>query len=193
MVGAPCPLCHIDIRTKSNESWKKEASLLFNNKYEYIEEYISSHVHISIKCPIHGIFKQTPANHLSGRGCKQCANELSGFNKTNWINKAKTSRYFDSFKIYVIKCTYLNESFIKIGRTYTTISRRFHSKTRFPYDWELLFIKEYENPIECWDMEIKLHQMYKSNMYIPLLSFGGMSECFQLNSDQINDIRRIIQ
>lgn len=71
------------MRTKEQlEAYKKEMWLSFltkaksihNNQYSYESAtYIRSDIKISIICPIHGEFKQTPAMHLSGQKCPKCA------------------------------------------------------------------------------------------------------------------------
>lgn len=37
--------------------------------------YVNMHTKIDIRCLVHGIFSQTPATHLRGRGCSRCARE----------------------------------------------------------------------------------------------------------------------
>jgi hypothetical protein len=52
---------------------------IHNNKYDYsLIEIINNQTKIEIVCLKHGIFKQTPYNHLGGRGCPKCV----GRNKT---------------------------------------------------------------------------------------------------------------
>jgi hypothetical protein len=54
-----------------------KSELLHNNKYDYSEvEYKNSHTKIKIICPTHGIFEQLPHNHLNGKGCIKCTNNL---------------------------------------------------------------------------------------------------------------------
>jgi len=70
--GHGCPKCtgkfHHD-----TQSFIKISSLVHNNKYDYsITEYIHSEKTINIICPIHGIFKQRPHNHIQGQGCPKC-------------------------------------------------------------------------------------------------------------------------
>jgi len=44
-----------------------------NNKYDYsLSVYTKSHKKVKIICKKHGIFEQTPHDHLSGNGCKKC-------------------------------------------------------------------------------------------------------------------------
>ena len=52
----------------------EKASEIHNNRYHYPEqEYITSHDKINIKCKKHGIFTQSPSNHLYGEnGCPSC-------------------------------------------------------------------------------------------------------------------------
>jgi len=51
----------------------EKANKIHNNKYDYsLVEYINSKSKIKIICPIHGVFEQTPAKHLMGRGCQKC-------------------------------------------------------------------------------------------------------------------------
>ena len=55
------------------DTFIEKASSIHNNKYNYnYAEYKNSITKIIITCPIHGNFEQTPANHLSGRGCQKC-------------------------------------------------------------------------------------------------------------------------
>jgi Zn finger protein HypA/HybF involved in hydrogenase expression len=44
------------------------------NRYNYtLVDYIDSQTKIPIICKIHGIFLQTPNNHLCGKGCPKCS------------------------------------------------------------------------------------------------------------------------
>jgi len=43
------------------------------NIYDYSSmEYVNALTHINIICSKHGIFRQTPKNHVKGNGCRQC-------------------------------------------------------------------------------------------------------------------------
>ena len=55
------------------EEFIKRAINVHSKKYDYSEiEYINLSHHIYIKCPIHGMFRVTPENHIRGRGCPEC-------------------------------------------------------------------------------------------------------------------------
>lgn len=43
--------------------------------YEYVDLTNGAHGKVNIVCPIHGVFKQTPTDHMRGSGCKICAYE----------------------------------------------------------------------------------------------------------------------
>lgn len=48
----------------------QRANLIHDNKYDYSQvEYVNNSTKVKIICPFHGVFEQTPAKHLSGRGC----------------------------------------------------------------------------------------------------------------------------
>ena len=51
----------------------KKALDKHNNKYDYsLVNYINNYTKIKIICKEHGIFEQTPNNHLTGNGCIKC-------------------------------------------------------------------------------------------------------------------------
>lgn len=54
-------------------SFVRKAEKLHNAKYDYSEvDYATSHQPVDIICPKHGKFRQTPNNHLQGKGCIKC-------------------------------------------------------------------------------------------------------------------------
>lgn len=60
------------------QNFISKAKEIHKNTYDYsLTKYKHSKEYIDIICPIHGIFKQKPNNHLSGYGCNQCGYTLS--------------------------------------------------------------------------------------------------------------------
>jgi len=59
---------------KSNDEFIEQATIKHNKKYDYsLVNYITREDKVKILCPIHGMFKQTPASHLNGgSGCPRC-------------------------------------------------------------------------------------------------------------------------
>jgi len=97
-----------------------------NNFYDYsLVEYVNNKTKIKIICPIHGVFEQTPNNHLQGNGCLKCGG-TEKMSTQDFINKAKLvhgDKYDYSLVNYVnyknkvkIICSLhgvFNQSFIK--------------------------------------------------------------------------------
>ena len=62
-------------KKKTTEEFIKEAKEIHGDKYDYsLVEYKGNHEKIKIICPTHGVFEQTPANHLVKHGCPKCGN-----------------------------------------------------------------------------------------------------------------------
>ena len=88
--GHGCPECS-NVKAYTTDSFKKQANKVHNNKYEYPDIYINSSTKIRIICPIHGVFEQTPNNHISKQHqCPKCS--------INFKNRSK--KIHDDFFIY---------------------------------------------------------------------------------------------
>lgn len=77
LYGFGCNECAIESRAARRRNTTKNfidrANLIHNNKYTYNKSvYVKTHNKVIITCPIHGDFEQTPASHLSGKGCPNC-------------------------------------------------------------------------------------------------------------------------
>lgn len=95
--GNGCPKCYEERRgsasTMSTEQFIAKAKEVHNDKYNYDKtNYIDSHTPVTITCPIHGDFEQTPNNHLRGRGCNACGYEHASIiqrdSPQEFVNKA---------------------------------------------------------------------------------------------------------
>lgn len=72
--GRGCPKCFKGDTKKFIEL----ANKIHNNKYNYSKtNYKGRHEKLIITCPIHGDFEQEAGSHLSGHGCKKCAQQIS--------------------------------------------------------------------------------------------------------------------
>ena len=71
---------------------EKELKELHNNFYNYANSvYKSSKEYITIICPIHGPFEQTPSHHLKGIGCPKCGTE-----RTSIAQRSTTKKFIES-------------------------------------------------------------------------------------------------
>lgn len=72
-----------DIEDK-NKIFTEKARKIHGDKYDYkLINYINNRLKIKIICPIHGIFEQTPKDHLRGCGCPLCFSERRKQARTN--------------------------------------------------------------------------------------------------------------
>jgi hypothetical protein len=99
LTGGGCPRCVG--RGKTTEDFINESNLKHNHKYDYsLVNYHGTHNRIDIICPQHGIFKQTPNNHLSGGGCPVCnfsvgENQIKEYLTNNKIDFIHQKRFSD--------------------------------------------------------------------------------------------------
>lgn len=168
------------LQSETMESWVVKAKEVHGNSYEYLGPYLGNKIKTTIVCKIHGSFNMRPNNHLNGQGCPTCGKSLRGWNFSKWDNSGKESKYFESFKVYIIKCFNHNEEFIKVGKTFNSLSSRFYSKFEMPYQYEVVKIFIFEDGISCSEHEYNLHKRLNKYKYFPLISFQGESECFSL-------------
>lgn len=108
--GRGCRRCGIKRRVEAScmeiDEFISRAKIKHNNKYDYSKvEYINSRTNVTIVCPIHSNFKQSPSNHLSGQGCHKCGRKTSA-EKTSLTNEIfiersniKHNNFYDYSKV----------------------------------------------------------------------------------------------
>ena len=87
-----CPKCSILTRAAkqvtSQNVWIERAKIIHHGKYDYSRvTYLNNHTPISIICPLHGEFMQTPANHIKGQGCPICGMSKSKLTQQEAIKR----------------------------------------------------------------------------------------------------------
>lgn len=120
-----CPECS---RLKHEESFIEKAKKIHNDKYIYKDiNYINNDIPINITCPIHGIFKQRPSDHLKGYGCSKCSKkykptskEWGEFASSIYNNKYDYSKveYVDNKTPVLIICHEKDENGVEHGEFY---------------------------------------------------------------------------
>lgn len=85
----------------TTEQFVERSKIIHNNKYDYSKTiYIGSKIPVTIICPIHGDFNQTPNPHLKGCGCLKCGN-------TNEFTEEHNKKFInDSIKVHGDKYDY---------------------------------------------------------------------------------------
>lgn len=96
--GAGCNACS---RIRTEEARRLNLEIFLNrvkeihgDRYDYSKVvYTDIKKNVGIICKKHGVFQQTPDNHLQGKGCRKCGRDLTALKKTNdteyFIEKAK--------------------------------------------------------------------------------------------------------
>ncbi len=188
-------------RSKGVVDFIAQANIIHDHKYNYDKFiYSNNRTPSTITCPVHGDFEQDPSNHLSGKGCRKCSfkrisEKLRELGENNmsyavWGVKGKKSKRFESYKVYITVCESDEESFIKVGRTYSTVKRRFET---IPYKYSIHNTIVKEDPIEICKIEQELKTELKSYRYQPQKQFGGQFECFSIDALHSGAIDELIK
>lgn len=110
------------------EKFIEEANIVHNDFYDYSKVvYKNLNTKVTIICPVHGEFEQTPDNHLMGHRCSHCSRKNKLFcgepkmkritspkvtNQEMYIQKARLV-HFDAYDYSLIE--YVNsDSILKI-------------------------------------------------------------------------------
>lgn len=103
--GHGCPKCSFDKNSnkqrKPKEKFISDANSIHDNIFDYsLVNYNNSHIKVKIVCSKHGVFEQTPSNHLAGKACPICSeskgeNEIREFLVKNNINFITQYRFIN--------------------------------------------------------------------------------------------------
>ena len=108
--GYGCPSCGSKLKITTDQ-FIERAKSIHGDRYDYsMVEYTKARNKVNILCSEHGKFKQTPSNHLTGRGCPSCACMLKS-TTNQFIERAKLThgdRYDYSMVNYVNNYTKVN-------------------------------------------------------------------------------------
>lgn len=89
LTGSGCRKCS-GILVTNTEDFIEKSKIIHFEKYDYsLTEYTNNSNKIKIICKDHGVFSQTPNDHLKGFGCHQCSGKQRS-DSFSFINKAKT-------------------------------------------------------------------------------------------------------
>lgn len=76
----------------TEEEFIQKSQEVHNKKYKYDKvEYLNDRKKVTIICPLHGEFKQSPGIHLRGSGCKRCSESFG---------EKEVAKFLDKYKIY---------------------------------------------------------------------------------------------
>lgn len=179
--GNGCPTCGHGLGGYQGrliqEEFIERASNMHNHFYDYsLINYETAHQKVSIICPSHGVFKQTPSSHLYGEcGCPQCANK--GVYSLTYFDNYPEERDKEGL-IYVVKVQYGDIIAIKIGVTKRDVHKRYTGTK----DVNITSIAEYKTSLfSAFLLEQQTLNVFNDNRYRyrklkPV--FTGWTECF---------------
>ncbi len=101
--GHGCKTCAGNNRGNTDK-FISDAESVHKNKFDYsLSIYVSNQTKLSIICPEHGEFKQTPNAHLSGKGCNKCRTSK---NSLDWFLKRCDDVHGSAYDYSLVK--YIN-------------------------------------------------------------------------------------
>lgn len=115
--GSGCRLCAYLAKTTSRDEFIHAAILYHGDLYDYSEvDYVTAHTKVKICCSIHGMFFQTPNNHIRGQGCPHCGEFVRHLE-----NKAEDTPCI----VYYLTLKHKHLIFYKVGITTNSVENRF--------------------------------------------------------------------
>jgi rubrerythrin len=160
-----CPDCG-GTKRHNIQTFIEKAEEVHGQRYDYSQaEYANNRTHITIICPDHGPFEQTPHNHLRGRSCPDCAE--TGFNPS------------EPGTLYYIAVTIDDgNTLYKIGITNNSIHQRFAgpdlARIRLVKEWR------YYSGRRAAERESQILRQYAGERYFGpnILRNAGTAEMF---------------
>lgn len=180
-------------RMSEEDFLSKVSEIYIGREYDYSKVDFSSITsnkdRVEVICPLHGSFLTQINNHLREKAkCPNCAKVDQSTNLwsyTAWEDAGISSKNFEGFKLYLIECwdSTTKERFLKVGKTFTSIGKRFASKTLMPYEFKVLKVLEGSGRYIS-ELEAKLKKDYGRMQYTPAVLFAGKHECINLEEKE---------
>ncbi len=186
-----CPLCGDEATRTPLEDFIQRCNQKHNNKYNYSNvKLLGGRKKVEIICPEHGIFSQTPDQHMNtGTGCPKCTydNYVGGYSKEFF----EVNNHFKSVSaiLYLVKFHKDNENFYKIGITTQPLYKRFSG-----YDYDITPVATKPTTLfEAFQLEQRLFDKLTTYKHTPSTKFKGWTECFQLNENVTREFLGVME
>lgn len=174
LTGNGCPKCCWLARRLTTEEFIEKAREVHGSRYRYDRTvYVTTFNKVTITCPEHGNFKQTPSAHLTGHGCPKCA--------TRGFNPDKQAY------LYILLDTETH-SRVKIGISNVPDQRLAILKRVTPFTLERIDLFE-TPPTETLQIEKFCHSQLES---ANLTGFDGATEWFKFDGGKLEALRAFI-
>lgn len=110
LTGKGCKLCTKKESSVTKKIFTDQANKVHNHSYDY-NDVVYTHMttKVLIKCKNNHIFKQTPFNHLKGRGCSLCNNrKVFKHTSKTFIEEAKQIHKNETYNYSLVE--YINNN-----------------------------------------------------------------------------------
>lgn len=175
ITGQGCPKCN-NAHRRTQEDFIQDCINVHGNKYDYSKAvYKTGDDSVTIICPEHGGFQQTPYTHIKRQsGCPSCS--IYGF------------KYNSSAILYYLKISTKKGFAYKIGITNKTVEERFLISEL--NNIEVICQKEFATGYEAFKIEQEILKNNKEFAYKgqKILISNGNTELF--NEDILNRIKK---
>lgn len=159
--GRGCPRCQVVKMTKPLDKVIQEFVQVHGSTYDYTSvSYGNQHTLVKIGCKTHGIFEQSPHQHLKGVGCPKCQHQ-------------------NQDTLYLLKCE--KTGLIKIGIT-NNVKRRIQE-----IGGSLSILAQFKVPTPR-KLETELHNRFFSIRVNNTQVNNGRTEFFQLTDTQLSNL-----
>jgi hypothetical protein len=156
-----------DSKRSTTEQFIAKAKMIHGDRYNYSHiDYTANYKKVGIICPDHGLYRQTPADHLNSKaGCPYCCEK--GFN-----SKKPALLY------YVAISTDDGNMCYKIGITNFSVEERFQGRDRARI--RAVKIWRFEVGLIAAKRELEILRRFSKNRYYGprLLAGNGNTEIF---------------
>lgn len=198
--GKGCRSCsnlQTTVRLSKDQQWfERNANDVHTYKYDYsLSKYIKARSKVEIICNHHDKphhFWQSPDNHINkGKGCPECKKlrlKYVAFHRSE-VEKNKEGYLKIQSGVYLLK---LKEGLFKIGISGVLDERVADIQRALKCKATVLHYKEF-NLYDSFYLENKLHKLYDyCNSPNWDYSWAGHTECFNLEDNDIEDIKQVI-
>lgn len=180
-------------RRKTLGQFVTEAISIHGNLYDYscVVEYKNNHTKVPIVCKEHGVFFQTPDNHINKKqGCPICntGNGKGGYTYSYFEHNPEEKNI--PGVLYAARFTNGMERFIKIGITAKTTKQRFSRSEYKDMAVEVM----YEKPLPLYDAfctESRMLQTLQPHRFFSNTQFSGYTECFKVVPEVLAEVQRV--
>lgn len=178
-----------DFKNKS-EVFAFKAKEVHGEKYDYsLVDFKRSDRKVTIVCPEHGAFEQTPSNHMLGTKCPKCSwEEMAEKQHWSYLKRCKLDERLanSDAAFYLLKLNDDTECFLKVGIS-VSFKKRLSSYKKEGLNFEVLqVVNTTAIKAAIFEREALKYIRENSIRYIPNKMFAGWTECATLESkDQL--------